>query len=75
LENVPEGADHAIMLIEAPRLLFPFARRIIADTTRDGGFMPLLLDPIDFAALYRQQMAQQSQPQQGQMAPAADGSV
>ena len=41
------------MLIEGPRLLFPFARAIMSDTTRDGGFLPLNLNPIDFAALYR----------------------
>ena len=55
-----------VLLIECPRLLFPFARRVVADTTRDGGFPPLLLDPIDFAALYRMQMARQqggTQPQ------------
>jgi preprotein translocase subunit SecB len=52
----------AILLIECPRMLFPFARRVIADATRDGGFPPLLLSPIDFLALYRQQrLAQQGQ--------------
>ncbi len=59
LENVAEENVQPIMLIEAPRILFPFARRLVADTTRDGGFMPLLLDPIDFATLYRQQRANQ----------------
>lgn len=52
LRNVPEGALQPFLLVEAPRLIFPFARRIIADATRDGGFPPLLLEPIDFAALY-----------------------
>jgi preprotein translocase subunit SecB len=51
--NVPENSLEPFLLIECPRLLFPFARRIIADATRDGGFPPLLLDPIDFAGLYR----------------------
>jgi len=46
---------------EAPRLLFPFARRIVADVTRDGNFMPLLLDPIDFGAMYMQQAQQAAQ--------------
>jgi preprotein translocase subunit SecB len=55
------------MLIECPRLLFPFARRIIADASRDGGFPPLLLDPIDFVALYRQRMVNP-----GAAAPAAE---
>lgn len=51
------GADEALtpraLLIEAPRLLFPFARRVLADAVRDGGFPPLLMEPVDFAALYR----------------------
>ncbi len=46
------------MLIECPRLLFPFAREIVATTVRNGGFPPLLLDPVDFVQLYRQKMAQ-----------------
>jgi preprotein translocase subunit SecB len=50
---------HPLVLIECPRLLFPFARQIVADTVRDGGFPPLMLDPVDFSALYRQRMAQQ----------------
>ncbi len=54
LTNVPDDQVEMICLIECPRLLFPFARRIIADATRDGGFPPLLLDPIDFVSLYRQ---------------------
>jgi preprotein translocase subunit SecB len=44
-------------MIECPRLLFPFARQIIADSVRNGGFPPLFIDPIDFVALYRQRMA------------------
>ena len=47
-----------MLLIECPRLLFPFARRVVADCTRDGGFPPLMIDPVDFAALYRQRMAE-----------------
>jgi preprotein translocase subunit SecB len=49
---------HPLILIECPRLLFPFARQIIADATRQGGFPPLMIDPIDFAALYRQRVAE-----------------
>ncbi len=56
--NVPESSLEPFLLIECPRLLFPFARRIIADVTRDGGFPPLLLDPLDFVALYRRQQQQ-----------------
>jgi preprotein translocase subunit SecB len=57
IENMDERARDAFLLIEGPRLLFPFARRILADATRDGGFPPLMLEPIDFAALYRQKAA------------------
>ena len=56
LANVTQETVNPIMLIECPRLLFPFARQIISDASRDGGFPPLLLDPIDFASLYRQRM-------------------
>jgi preprotein translocase subunit SecB len=56
--NVPESSLDASLLVECPRLLFPFARRIIADATRDGGFPPLLLDPIDFVGLYRRHQQQ-----------------
>jgi len=64
IRNVPQESLQAVCLIEGPRLLFPFARRVIADVTRDGGFPPLLLDPIDFVALFRQMQAQaQAQPQ------------
>jgi len=54
LHNVDEADLKPVCLIECPRLLFPFARRVVADATRDGGFPPLLLDPIDFAQLYLQ---------------------
>ncbi|MCK5425351.1 MAG: protein-export chaperone SecB [Emcibacter sp.] len=55
-KNLPENSLQPFLMIEAPRILFPFARRIIADVTRDGGFPPLMLEPIDFATLYQQQM-------------------
>ena len=55
LANVPEDAIEPVLLIEGARLLFPFARNIVAEVTRDGGFPPLFLAPIDFIALYRQQ--------------------
>jgi preprotein translocase subunit SecB len=58
-ENVPLFA-----MIECPRLLFPFARQIIADASRNGGFPPLLIDPIDFVQLYRQRLAQMNAGQQ-----------
>jgi len=62
--NVPQENLNPVVLIECPRLLFPFAREIIATTVRNGGFPPLLLEPIDFVALYRQKMAQ-IQPTEG----------
>lgn len=72
IEGVPEDQLHPFLMIECPRLLFPFVRRIIADVTRDGGFPPFLMDPVDFVALYRQELARraQSQAAQGQAAPA-----
>ena len=59
LRNFPEDQIQPFLLAEAPRVLFPFARRVVADTVQDGGFPPLLLDPIDFAALYMQRLAQE----------------
>jgi preprotein translocase subunit SecB len=61
IQNVPQENLHPLMMIECPRLLFPFAREIVATSVRNGGFPPLMLDPIDFVALYQQQMAQQAQ--------------
>jgi preprotein translocase subunit SecB len=55
LRNIPEEHIQPFLLGEAPRLLFPFARRVLADAVRDGGFPPLLLEPIDFTQLYMQQ--------------------
>lgn len=63
VQNVPPENMQPLMMIECPRLLFPFAREIIATVVRDGGFPPLLLDPIDFVGLYRQNM-ERAQPQQ-----------
>ena len=54
LEGIPEAAIQPALFINAPTLLYPFLRRIVADLTRDGGYPPLLLDPIDFAGLYAQ---------------------
>ncbi len=56
MRNMPEDQKHAFTYAEAPRILFPFARRVIADAVRDAGFTPLLLDPIDFNGLYIQQL-------------------
>jgi hypothetical protein len=69
LRNIPEEALQPFLLIEAPRLLFPFARQIIAEASQNTGFPPLLLDPIDFAGAYMQQI----QGQQGAGEPASPG--
>lgn len=63
--NLPEEQMHPVLLIECPRLLFPFARNIVADMTRDGGLPPLMLQPLDFAGLYQARL-QEMQAQQGQ---------
>ena len=56
LNNIPADAVQPVLRIECPRLLFPFARQILADASRNGGFPPLLIDPIDFVGLYRQRL-------------------
>lgn len=56
IENVPDEQMHPFLLIECPRMLFPFVRRIVSDVTRDGGFPPLNLDTVDFMALYRREI-------------------
>ena len=61
IEGVPEDQMHPFLMIECPRILFPFVRRILSDVTRDGGFPPFNLDPIDFVALYRQEAARRAQ--------------
>jgi preprotein translocase subunit SecB len=66
LRNVPNEHLDPFLLGEAPRLLFPFARRVLADAVRDGGFPPLLLEPIDFGGIYMQQRAQAQGIEDGQ---------
>jgi len=70
VEGVPEDQLHPFLLIECPRLLFPFVRRIISDVTRDGGFPPLNIDTVDFLALYRTELQRRSA---AQVAPVAQG--
>ena len=60
LENIPADQVHPLVMIEGPRLLFPFARQIIADAVRGGGYPPLYVDPVDFHGLYMQRMAMQA---------------
>ncbi len=58
--NIPPEQARAVALIECPRLIFPFARQIVAEASRNGGFPPLLIDPVDFTAMYRQQLANET---------------
>lgn len=60
IKNLPEDQLQPFLMVEAPRQTFPFARRILSDVTRDGGFPPLMLEPIDFAGLYHSQLQQQA---------------
>ncbi len=71
IKNVPEEQLEPVCLIECSRMIFPFARRVLADTTRDGGFPPLMLDPIDFVGLYQQRLAEREEKGEGTAAPAA----
>jgi preprotein translocase subunit SecB len=58
VKNIPQEQLHPVVMIECPRLLFPFARQIVAEAVRNGGFPPLYIDPIDFVSLYQQRMLQ-----------------
>jgi preprotein translocase subunit SecB len=57
IQNVPAEQLHALLMIECPRLIFPYLRRIVSDVTRDGGYPPMNLDQVDFLALYRAEVA------------------
>jgi preprotein translocase subunit SecB len=59
IQNIPQDQIHPVLMIECPRLLFPFAREIIATGVRNGGFPPLYIDPVDFVGMYRQKMTEQ----------------
>jgi preprotein translocase subunit SecB len=63
VRNIPDDQVHPVILIECPRLLFPFARQLIAEAVRNGGFPPLYIDPIDFGSLYAQRMQAEQQGQ------------
>lgn len=60
IDNVPEAQLHPFLMIECPRMLFPFIRRIVSDVTRDGGFPPLNLETIDFVSIYRNELARRA---------------
>jgi preprotein translocase subunit SecB len=73
LRNVPEAQLAPLLMIECPRLIFPFARQVLANVTQQGGFPPLMMEPVDFTAIYRQNLAALAAQQQaaGGDAPAA----
>ncbi|MEO0911664.1 MAG: protein-export chaperone SecB [Pseudomonadota bacterium] len=64
VENVPDAQLHPFLMIECPRMIFPYLRRIVGDITRDGGFPPLNLENIDFLSIYRQEVARRQKEQQ-----------
>lgn len=66
LGNVPQEHHHPLLLIEIPRMIFPFARQIMADMTQSGGYPPLMMSPVDFQQLYLQQFGQQAQQEAAQ---------
>ncbi len=72
IEGVPDDQMHPYLLIECPRITFPFVRRIVSDVTRDGGFPPLNLETIDFLALYRNELSRRVQAQAAAVPPKLD---
>ena len=70
LKNVPEAQMSPLLMVECPRLIFPFARQVLASVTQQGGFPPLMMEPVDFSAIYRQNLAKLAA--QGGVAAAAD---
>ena len=70
IKNVPENQLAPLLLVECPRLIFPFARQVLANVTQSGGFPPLMMEPVDFNAIYIQNLRQlQAQQQQGGQVP------
>jgi preprotein translocase subunit SecB len=70
VRNVPEQQLSQVLMIECPRLIFPFARQVLASVTQQGGFPPLMMEPVDFAQVYLQNLAQMQQ--NGSVAPPTD---
>ncbi|HLU91709.1 MAG TPA: protein-export chaperone SecB [Pedomonas sp.] len=70
IKNVPEAQLSALLMIECPRLIFPFARQVLASVTQQGGFPPLMMEPVDFSAIYRQNLAKLAAQGGGAAAPA-----
>jgi len=71
-ENIPAENLNAFLMIEGPRTLFPFARQVVSNVTREGGFMPLNLNPIDFVQLFRQNMAARAEAKNAETSPATN---
>ncbi len=71
LKNIPEAQLSGLLMVECPRLIFPFARQVLASVTQQGGFPPLMMEPVDFMAIYRQNMAKLAA-QGGAAAPATE---
>ncbi len=72
-KNIPENQLGALLMVEAPRLIFPFARQVLAATIQSGGFAPLMLEPVDFLALYRRNLAAAAEKQKQGQASAGEG--
>lgn len=76
LKNIPEAQLSGLLMVECPRLIFPFARQVLANVTQQGGFPPLMMEPVDFMAIYRQNLAALAAKQQAEggaaAAPATD---
>jgi len=71
MKNIPEAQISTLLMVECPRLIFPFARQVLANVTQQGGFPPLMMEPVDFLAIYRQNLAALAA-KQGEAAPAGD---
>jgi preprotein translocase subunit SecB len=71
LKNIPEQQLSTLLMVECPRLIFPFARQVLANVTQQGGFPPLMMEPVDFLAIYRQNLAALAAKQQAEGGAAA----
>lgn len=71
LKNIPEAQLSGLLMVECPRLIFPFARQVLANVTQQGGFPPLMMEPVDFMAIYRQNLAALAAKQQAEGGAAA----
>lgn len=65
VRNMPEAQLTPVLMVECPRLIFPFARQVLASVTQQGGFPPLMMEPVDFSAIYRQNLAKLAQQNAG----------